>query len=366
MRLLSVPRPRAPSVLAAACALVVAVSLAGCGGNGTAGGKGVTVGLLMPNRQTPRWEAFDRPLIEKRVKELCPECSVRYANADNDTTSQQRQMTSMITRGVDVLILDVTDPKALRSSVESANKAGVPVVAYDRLAEGPVSGYVTFDGTRVGRLQGQALLDALGNRAAGREIVMMNGDPTSPNYTWFKEGALSVLKGKVKIGRSYDTLGWRAESAHDNMSAAINALGPNRIDGVLAANDSIATGVISAMKSARVSPLPPVTGQDADLDAVRRIVGGEQTMTVFKSFQKEADTAAAMAVALGRGESVDSIATTTMDSPTTKNVPTVLLTPVGVTADTIGRTLVKDGVYTVDQICTPKLRAACDRAGLTG
>jgi len=346
--------------------MVMAVSLAGCGENGTAGGKGVTVGLLMPNRQTPRWEAFDRPLIEKRVKELCAECSIRYANAENDTTSQQRQMTSMITGGVDVLILDVTDPKALRSSVQSADREGVPVVAYDRLAEGPVSGYVTFDGTQVGKLQGQALLDALGDKAVGGEIVMMNGDPSSSNYAWFKAGALSVIQGRVKIGRSYNTLDWRAESAYDNMSAAINALGPDRIDGVLAANDTIASGVISAMKSAQVSSLPPVTGQDADLDAVRRIVKGEQTMTVYKSFQKEADSAAAMAVALGHGESVDSVATTTVDSPTTKNVPAVLLTPVGVTVDTIEQTLVKDGVYTVDEICTPKLRAACDRAGLTG
>jgi D-xylose transport system substrate-binding protein len=344
----------------------MAVSLVGCGENGTAGGEGVTVGLLMPNRQTPRWEAFDRPLIEKRVKELCAECSIRYANAGNDATSQQRQMTSMITRGVDVLILDVTDPKALRSSVQSADREGVPVVAYDRLAEGPVSGYVSFDGTQVGKLQGQALLDALGDEAVSGEIVMMNGDPTSPNYAWFKDGALSVIQDEVKIGKSYNTAGWRAESAHDNMSAAINALGPDRIDGVLAANDTIASGVISAMKSARVSPLPPVTGQDADLDAVQRIVKGEQTMTVYKPFQKEADAAAAMAVALGRGESVHSVATTTVDSPTTENVPAMLLTPVGVTVDTIEQTLVKDGVYTINEICTPKLRAACDQAGLTG
>ncbi len=89
-------------------------------------------------------------------------------------------------------------------------------------------------------------------------------------------------------------------------------------------------------------------------------------MTVYKPFKQEADAAAAMAVALGRGEEIDAIATTTVDSPTTKDIPAVLLTPLSVTADTIEQTLVRDGVYTIEQICTPKLRPACDRAGLSG
>jgi ABC-type xylose transport system substrate-binding protein len=149
------------------------------------------------------------------------------------------------------------------------------------------------------------------------------------------------------------------------MSAAISALGPGRIDGVLAANDAMAAGVISALKSAHVRRLPPVTGQDADLDAVQRVVNGEQSMTVYKSFRAEAEAAAAMAVALGRGEKLHTIATTTTDSPTTHHIPSVLLSPVAVTAANIEQTLIKDGVYTIAQICTPRLRTACAKAGLT-
>ncbi|MDN0196428.1 substrate-binding domain-containing protein [Streptomyces sp. S.PNR 29] len=359
-------KTRARHVVAALVAVVMTVSLAACGGDDGAGTDTFTVGLLLPNRATPRWEHSDKPLIEKRVKELCPGCTIAYANAENDAARQQNQVTSMITKGVRVLILDAADSRALRSSIQEARRADVPVVAYDRLAEGPISGFVSFDGAQVGRLQGEALLKAMGDTANSRSVVMMNGDPTSPNAAWFRRGALSVLTGKVKIGRSYDTLGWRSENAHANMSAAITALGPDRIGGVLAANDSIAAGVISALKSAGVHPLPPVTGQDADLDAVRRIVKGEQYMTVYKPFETEADSAAAMAVALGRGEDLGDIATTTIDSPTTERIPAVLLTPRAVTADTIEQVLVKDGAYTVEQICTPALRAACDRAGLTG
>ncbi|WP_405720513.1 substrate-binding domain-containing protein [Streptomyces sp. NBC_01537] len=355
--------------VAALVAGLMAMSLAACGGDQQSGTDSFAVGLLLPSRTVPRWEHSDKPLIEKELKKLCPRCTVDYANAEGDTTRQRQQMISMITKGVRVLILDATDTRALRSSIQEAHKAGVPVVAYDRLAEGPISGYVSFDGGQVGRLQGEALLKAMDDKANGgnvvnENVVMMNGDPTSPNAAWYRKGALSVIAGKVNIARSYDTPGWSTENAHANMSAAIAALGPDRIDGVLAANDAIATGVIAALKSARVGELPPVTGQDAQLDAVQRIVKGEQYMTVYKPFGAEAEAAAAMAVALGRGEDLGEVATTTTDSPTTRHIPSVLLTPSAVTVGNIEQTLVKDGVYTVDQICTPKLRSACDKAGL--
>ncbi|WP_330302672.1 MULTISPECIES: substrate-binding domain-containing protein [unclassified Streptomyces] len=357
-------RPRTCHVVAALVAGLMTMSLASCERDGRAAADSFTVGLLLPSRTVPRWERSDKPLIEKRLKELCPHCVMEYANAEDDATLQRQQMMSMITKGVGVLILDAADTRALRSSVQEAHNAGVPVVAYDRLAEGPIAGYVSFDGAEVGRLQGEALLKAMGDKADGANVVMMNGDPTSANAAWFRRGALSVITGKVNIARSYDIVGWSTQSAHADMAAAVAALGPDRIGGVLAANDAIAAGVISALKNARVGKLPPVTGQDADLDAVRRIIKGEQYMTVYKPFRTEAAAVVSMAVALGRGESLRDVATTTTDSPTTRHIPSVLLTPSAVTVGNIKRTLVKDGVYTVDQICTRQLRPACDRAGL--
>ncbi|MER6560319.1 substrate-binding domain-containing protein [Streptomyces sp. NPDC001027] len=359
---MSTRRRYAAAVVGAA---LLTLPLASCDSGGQSGGGGFTVGLLLPSRAVPRWEHSDRPLIEAQVKKLCPACKVEYANAENDVTRQRQQMVSMVTKGAKVLILDAADTRALRSSIQEARRAGVPVVAYDRLAEGPVTGYVGFDGHEVGRLQGAALLEALGKRAENADVVMVNGDPTSPNAALYRKGALSVLAGEVTIARSYNTLDWSAQNAHANMSAAIAALGPDRIDGVLAANDSIASGVISSLKSAGVTDLPPVTGQDADLDAVRRIVKGEQYMTVYKPFKDEASAVAAMAVAVGRGDDPRDSATTTVDSPTTENIPSVLLTPTAVTAEDVEPVLVENGVYTAAQICTPALRTDCDRVGLT-
>ncbi|MFD7445952.1 sugar ABC transporter substrate-binding protein [Streptomyces sp. NPDC059909] len=340
---------------------------AGDDAGGKASGKGgFTIGLLLPDTHTARWATADKPLIEKRIKELCPDCRVIHAYASADVATQQQQIESMIANGAEVLILDPVDDKALRSSIARARDADVPVVSYDRLAEGPIAAYSSYDSEEIGRIQAEELLKALGPGAQDKQIVMMNGDPTDPNTRDLMKGALSVLEGKVKIARSYYTAGWIPENAYRNMSAAIAELGADRIDGVLSANDGLAGGVVTALKAAGVRPLPPITGQDADLSAVRRVVKGEQYVTVYKSFEAEADAAAEMAVALGRGEDLDTVATDRVSNDTSKEIPAVLGPLVPVTVDTIKDTVVKSGLYTINQICTPAVEAACRKAGLTG
>ncbi|PJE93854.1 ABC transporter substrate-binding protein [Streptomyces carminius] len=357
----------------AVAAAAMAVSLAACGSakeasdNGSGGDEKkkdgpLTIGLLMPDDQTARYENFDRPLIEERVKELCADCEISYVNAKQDASVQQQQMNSMVTKKVDVIILDAVDSKSIANSVKKADDAGIPVVAYDRLAEGPISAYTSFDNEEVGKVQGQALLDALGDKADDGQIVMMNGSPTDPNAALFKKGAKSVLDGKVKVGKSYDTTNWEPGEANKNMNGAIASVGKENIVGVYSANDGLAGGIITALKSAGVSPLPPVTGQDAELAGVQRIVAGEQYMTVYKPFKPEAYAAAEMAVALGRGEKPDTDAT--VDSPTHKGIPATLIQPISVTADKVKDTIVKDGLYKVEEICTSKYAAACKKVGL--
>ncbi|MBG0851611.1 substrate-binding domain-containing protein [Streptomyces spinoverrucosus] len=348
-------------------AVSMAVTLAACGpdaGNDSDGENTPKIGVLLPDNTTARWETQDRPLLDRKIKELCADCTVEHANAKNDVALQQQQMDQLISQGVDAILLVAVDARSLRPEVGRAAEAGVPVIAYDRLAEGPISGYVSFDGEEVGRLQGRALLKAMGAGLSHRQIVMMNGDLSDPNAVMFKKGALSVLEGRVKIGKAYDIHQWRTEVAYMNMSGAIAALGAGNIDGVYAANDGLAAGSIAALKANKVTSLPPVTGQDAELAAVRRIVAGDQYMTVYKPFEPEASAGAAMAVAAARGEKLNRIATAEVKSSGGDAVPAVLLTPRSVTVDNIKDTLVKDGVYTIQQICPPRLDAACDRAGL--
>jgi D-xylose transport system substrate-binding protein len=365
------------SLAAAAGSLAVILGVAACGGGGnnntSSGGgnaestaQGFKIGLLLPESKTTRYETFDRPYIEQKLKELCPNCQVLYQNADQDTAKQQSQAESLLTQGVKVMILDAVDAKAAGGIVNNAKNQNVPVVAYDRLAQGPVDYYVSFDNERVGQVQGQALLDAVskGGDPKRGPIVMINGSPTDPNAAEFKAGAHSVLDGKVTIGQEYDTPDWSPDQAQQEMEQAITALGANKIIGVYAANDGTAGGAIAAMKGAGVSPLPPVTGQDAELAAIQRIIAGEQYMTVYKAIKPEADTAAEMAVAVATGNQYSGQETTKKNNGT-KDVTSVLLKPVPVTVSNINDTVIKDGFYTVQQICTPAYAAACQKAGIS-
>ncbi|MQA25947.1 MAG: substrate-binding domain-containing protein [Micromonosporaceae bacterium] len=335
------------------------------GDGGESVGKGFKIGLLLPESKTTRYESFDRPLIEKKLEELCPKCDVLYQNADQDPDKQQSQAESMLTQGVKVLILDAVDAKAAGGIVNQAKDQKVPVVAYDRLATGPVDHYVSYDNKKVGEVQGQALLDALkadGDPKKG-EIVMINGAPTDPNAADFKAGAHSVLDDQVNIGKEYDTPDWSPDKAQQEMEQAITALGKDKIIGVYAANDGTAGGAIAAMKSADFDELPPVTGQDAELAAIQRILAGQQHMTVYKAIQPEADVAAEMAIALATGKKYDGETVTKNNGST--DVPSVLLEPVSVTKDNVKDTIVADKFYTPDQICSGDYAKACQDAGIS-
>lgn len=329
-------------------------------------GKATTIGVLLPDTSTPRWTTADKPLITERVKQLCPACKVRYANAAGDVATQQAQVSSMIANHVGAIVLAPVESKALGPSVARARDSGIPVVSYDRLAGGPLSAYSGYDSVRIGQLQAQGLLAALGPDARHDQIVMMNGEPTDPNAKALRKGALSVFEGRVKIGASYNTTAWIPQNAFTNTLAAIAKLGPDGIDGVYSANDGLATGVLTALKADDVKPLPPVTGQDADLNAVRRVVTGEQVVTVYKSFQAEADAAAEMSLALAHGKPVGDIAHQRIANGTHKDIPAYLGTPVAVNHGNVKQTIVDRKVYTVQQICTPEVRSACRAAGLIG
>ncbi|MFJ6759388.1 MULTISPECIES: sugar ABC transporter substrate-binding protein [unclassified Streptomyces] len=344
------------------------VTLAACGGaeevdSGSDGA--VKVGLLLPENETARYEKFDKPLMEKKVALLTlGKGKVVYDNAMGDAAKQNSQVDAMIAKKVDVLIIDAVDSKAIAGAVTKAKGAGIAVVAYDRLAEGPIDAYTSFDNEDVGRVQGKALLEALGDKARSGKIVMMNGAVTDPNAAQFRTGARSVLEGKVNVGKEYDTVEWKPENANSNMAAALSALGKDKVVGVYSANDGMAGGIISALKAAGVNPLPPVTGQDAELAGVQRIVSGDQYMTVYKPYAREAEAAAELAVKLAQGEKIDGIINQVVSSPTSKRVPSVLIPGTSVTRDNIRTTVVLDGVFTVEEICVDRVRAACEEIGL--
>ncbi|MEV0641857.1 substrate-binding domain-containing protein [Streptomyces sp. NPDC050619] len=358
-------------------ASTMTLSLAACGTLGVTGdsseasptkGDDITVGVLMPEETNTRYREFDYPIIQKKVASLTGDKGrTVYANGGADAKKQTAQMEKMISDQVDVILLDAVDSKSIADTVRKAKDAGIPVIAYDRLAQGPIDAYVSFDNELVGEVQGRSIMEALGGETdTSTKIVMVNGSPTDPNAGQFKAGARSELNGKVTIAKEYDVDGWSPLIAESDMTEAINEIGKDNIAAVYSANDAMAAGIIKALEAAGVTELPPITGQDAELAAVQRIVSGEQYMSVYKPYPQEAEAAAEMAVARVQGKNIqfEALASDRVDSPTDKDIPAQLVPVVALTKDNIKSTVIQDGIYKLSDICTSEYESDCEDAKL--
>ncbi len=358
------------AVALATAALLAALSLTACANGVTGAPSGdpdtAKIGLLLPDSVTARYDAADRPYFEARIAELCPSCEVLYGNADGDAAKQQQQAEAMLTQGVRVLVLDPFDGKAAASIVSIATSRGVPVISYDRLIDSPdLAYYISFDNELVGRLQAQALIDRLHElRIAPGDggILMVNGSPTDNNASQFKRGAHAVIDASgYTVLAEYDTPGWDPAKAQDWVAGQIIQFG-SRIVGVYAANDPTAGGAIASLKAAGVDPLPPVTGQDAELAGLQRILSGDQYMTVYKALRPEAERAAELAIELANGRTPGGETEVEVGGA---RIRSFLLEPLPVTRRDIGPVVIDDGFFTLGQLCTADYAGACANAGLT-
>jgi D-xylose transport system substrate-binding protein len=335
--------------------------------SGDGAAKGGKIALLLPESKTARYESQDRPNFERKLKEVCADCEIIYSNADQDASKQQQQAEAALTQGAKVLVLDPVDGASAGAIVTRAKQSKVPVISYDRLIlNTDLDYYISFDNEQVGKLQGTALVDKLKEDGKSGSIVMINGAPTDNNAKLFKQGAHSVIDGSgLKVAKEYDTPDWSPDKAQSEMEQAITAVGKNGFVGVYAANDGTAGGAIAAMKSNGVDPKKiPITGQDAELAGIQRIVAGEQYMTVYKAIKAEAEAAAQLAADLVQGKTPDAATVNGKTDNGKMEVPSVLLKPVTVTVDNINDTIIKDGFWKASEICTGRFAAGCKTAGI--
>jgi D-xylose transport system substrate-binding protein len=369
-----VARGKLRAMAAAAAALALTVGVAACGdddddgGGGGGDGGGGKIALLLPERDTTRYEEQDRPNFERRVKELCADCEVIYANADQDPAKQQQQAEAAITQGAKVIVISAVDVKSAASIVTRAKQSDVAVVAYGRLIpDADIDYYVSIDPFKVGQQQAEVQMDAIEKEGGGSpKVVMINGAPTDSNSKPYKDGARQVLEERgAEIVRSFDTPEWDPENAQQEMEQSITALGEDGFDAVYVANDGMAGGAIAALKGADIDPATRfVTGQDAELAGVQRILTGEQLMTVYQPIIQIAETAAEMAVPIAQGEEVPAdVAPAKVDNGA-KQVPSKLLDTIAIQEENIEDPLVKEGFLDVADICTGPYVEPCKEYGL--
>ncbi len=358
------------ATVAAGCALAVA----GCGDDnsssdssssgGGGGDKPGKVAVLLPDsKSSVRWETVDRPFLKKAFDAAGVKSTI--TNAEGDKSAQQQQAEQAITNGAKVLLLVNLDSGSGAAIAANAKSQNVKVIDYDRLTlKGDSDYYVSFDNEKVGKLQGQGLVDCLG-KTNGQSIATLNGSPTDNNATLFAKGYNSVVDplykdGKLKKAADQSVPDWDNQKALTIFEQMLQKTS-NKIDGVLAANDGLGNAAISALKQRKL-PQIPVTGQDATLEGLQNILNGDQCMTVYKAIKKETDASAALAIQLLKGET-PSNATAKVNNGN-KDVPAILPEPVAVTKDNIKDYIGEADFPKKEDICAGKVASKCEAAGL--
>jgi D-xylose transport system substrate-binding protein len=308
---------------------------------------GPTVGVSWSNFQEERWKTD-----EAAIREALDAAGATYLSADAQSSSSKQlsDVESLISQGVDALIILAQDAQAIGPAVDAAANEGIPVVAYDRLIEDPRAFYLTFDNVEVGRMQARAVLE---EQPEGN-YVMIKGSPTDPNADFLRGGQQEVLQdaidsGAITIVDEAYTDGWLPANAQRNMEQILTA-NDNNVDAVVASNDGTAGGAVAALTAQGMEGIP-VSGQDGDHAALNRVAAGTQTVSVWKDARELGRNAGSIAVSLAEGADLSEIeGAEEWTSPSGTTMWAEFLAPVPVTADNL--TVVTDaGWIEVDALC---------------
>jgi D-xylose transport system substrate-binding protein len=353
-------------------AALLALGVTACGGDDdateqTAGGgkelQGKIAVLLPDTKSSDRWEKADRRFFQQAFRAAgLSDDDFLISNAQGEPATQRSQAEQAITEGAKVILLTNLDSGSGAAIIDSSKAQGVTMIDYDRLTlEGDADYYVSGDATEAGRLQGQGLVDDLERAGTDKPAVaLLHGAPTDSFATDLKKGYKEVLEPKFESGE-YELVAEQAVPNWDGQQALtifeqMLQKTRNKIDGVVAANDTLANSVIAALQ-ARKLDFVPVTGLDATAQAVQHILAGEQSMTVYFSIKDQATKAANLAVQIARGEKPTGIDREVDNG--TKEVPTIFLEPITIRKDNIADTVIADDFVSWDDVCVGKYKEFC-------
>jgi D-xylose transport system substrate-binding protein len=324
----------------------------------TDAGGATKIAFLMPDVASTRYELFDAPLFKAKMAELCPKCEVLYQNANADAAKQQQQADSVLAQGAKVIVIDSVDSAAAAAIVKKAQAQKVVVISYDRpIPDAKADYYVSFDNEKIGAAIAQSLVDQLKATKATGGVMIVNGSPTDAAAGLIKKGIHSAVDPSgFKVLAEFDTPGWQPPKAQEWVSGQITKF-PDQVAGVVAANDGTGGATIAAYKAAGAK-VPPVTGNDAELAALQRVISGDQYNTISKPIKTVAEAAANIAFAFASGKP-PAAKTMLYDTPSELFVPAV------VTKENIKAVVTEPGfAIKVADICSADYKAACDALGI--
>jgi len=277
--------------------------------------------------------------------------TLTYYSASSVDATHVSQIENLIAQKVNVIIIVPHDSAAVAPTIALAHKAGIKVIAYDRIiSNSAVDFYDSYNSVTVGELEAKYVIAAIPKTVPIPNVMIVDGAPTDPNALQVHTGVMSVLQplitaGKIKVVYDQYTPNWDPDIANSDVTSFL-ATGV-KVNAIICANDGMADGVAAALKTAGLLGTIPLSGQDAAISAIQRLVAGTQAVSVYKPLNTEAKIAIEAAIAFAEGKKPP---TNTTFNNGQINVPTYLLTPEAVTKDNINSTVIKDGFLTTQAI----------------
>ncbi len=299
----------------------------------------IRIGFLMDSLQQERWQK-DRDIFIKRAEELGAE--VLLQTADGKDEVQIKQAESLLTQGVDIIVLVPHNAEVAGQIVEMAKRQNIPVISYDRLVKNSQPDlYISFDNEKVGELQAKYLVE----KSPKGNYVLIGGAPTDNNSRLLRDGQMKILqpfidRKDIKIVADQWAREWLADEALKHTENALT-MNNNNVTAVVTSNDGTAGGAIQALNAQKLNGKVLVSGQDAELAALQRILAGTQTMTVYKPVSQLASKAAEVAVAMAKGEKIE---TTRTVNNGVIDVPSILVEPIPIDKNNVDE-VIKDGFH---------------------
>ena len=312
------------------------------------------VAFLLPENVNPRWEQQDARFFVEAMGEIAPDVTVEVFNANNDTSTQQRQAEQALTQGAKVLVVIPIDGESSAIIADTAAAEGIPTIAYDRMINSEdTSFWVQADLEGMGYDQAAHVIE---NTEAGDTLVMLKGSPTDPNAEVIYNGQMRALQplydsGERVLGYENWTPGWDPAIARRSMDQALTQLGDD-VQGVVSSNDGNAGAAIAAMEEQGMAGTVPVSGLDCTVQAQQLMLLGKQTQCGWRPLADMAEAAAQVTARLIADEDIADLASDTVTNGVGAEVAFV---PVGsysaVGEEGVAYVIENDNSITKEMVC---------------
>ncbi len=347
----------------------------------------IPVALLLPDTTELRWEDVDKVAFAAKLTEVCPTAVLDERNAGGDGATQAQQAQDALTAGARVLVVAPVDAGSAGAIVTSAHAAGAKVISYDTMIAGASPDYhIGYDPAAVGTLVVDAVLtsNSEANAAAspapsipvgGMRVVLINGPASDPTSAAWTDKVKAGLSTEATVVQEATVTAATADEGQRLITEAIAAVGADGFDAVISSNDPVAAGIVAGLTAANISPATrQVTGGDATVAGVQRILVDQQLFTTFAPPTAEAQLAAVVACGLATGTGLPQSLTPTPVNNGTADIPSLMLAGIVVGLDgsiagtrSVASTIIADRAFGPDTtalICSGDYVTACSDAGI--